>query len=247
MHKLAASIMVVGLLFFGGNMSLRLGGGGTQWGPLERAFATSQATLLEVSMNGWASVPVGSQNVGQLQEMLRHASQAAFNLAPPEIHYWEDKGARQAHATFVTDVYSVETNAQSFTNNGHYETYLVLTIMTTVPSHSIATMEATLRTFFLALGVRPTVTTCFVGVLAGRLTPNEAAHLVGRVLTALQAETQEFYTDGHSVNVVGYSRDLPPGVAIAGRHSNLSLMMRFDPENNRTQIWLASPNLSLSI
>lgn len=247
MRKFVTGIMVVGLMFFGGNMALRLGGEGPQWSPLERAFAASQATLLEVSMNGWASIPVSKQSVGQLQELLRHASQAAFGLVPTDIKYWEDMGARQAHATFITDIYSIETNSQSLMNNGRQETYLVLTMTTTVPSHSIAKMEATLRTFFLAAGVRPTVTTCFVGVLKGKLTPSEVALIVGQVLTALHAETQEFYTDGTSVNVVGFSRYLPPGVNIAGRHTNLSLMMHFDPENNKTRIWLASPNLSLSI
>jgi len=241
-------VFLVTLLLAAGTASY-LAGEVRHLGHLAGGFAASQATLLEINMNGWARAQSGPQSAETLTEKLRRASLLAFGESPPEIKTWADGGNIFAYASFVSGAYAVEANAQNISQYGTEEkyggTYLVLTISTTVPGYSIEALESTLHTFFESLGLRPTVTTCFVGVLAGRLSPAEAALVVARVLGALEAEAYEFYSDGQSVNLVGHSRKLPSGVTIADRPINLSLMLRFDPENNRTHLWLATPTLSL--
>ncbi|MBS3939265.1 MAG: YwmB family TATA-box binding protein [Peptococcaceae bacterium] len=247
MRKLIAVLLMLVLVLLGAGMSWCLTSEGQDLNNLARAFAASQAALLEINMNGWARATTVPQSIDQLVSRLRRASLAAFGMYPPEITSWAEGGTIFAYASFVTAVYAVDANVQTISHGGTHETYLVLTLKTAVPGYSIDSVESTLHAFFLAVGLRPTVTTCFIGVLAGQLSSEEAAMVVARVLGALRAETQEFFSDGHGVNLVGYSRELPRGVKMAGRHSNWSLMLRFDPENNITHIWLATPTLSLSI
>lgn len=245
MQRLIAGLLLVSVTLFGGNIIARISGEGVKLANLERAFIATGAVQVDLNMNGWAQVGATEMSETQLKGLLRAASQAAFGVIPAKITYYEDSGTRIAQATYTAGKFNIEANAQSLLSNGKYENYLIATVQTS--EGTIEEMERTLKNFFKAAGTKPELTTCLVGVIKGRISPEQATAIIGKVLGVLRAELQESYSDGNVINVIGYSPELPGGIKMAGRTSNLSLTMRFNADAGNTWLWLAWPTFALPI
>ncbi len=208
---------------------------------LERAFAATGAARLEISMNGWAELRAGERTQSELEQLLRAASRTAFGVAHVAMQYAEESDMRMASVAFTAGSFHVEANVQVL----HAATYLVATVRS---RHAdIWALQQALASFFAGSNVTPTITACLVGVVAGRLSPEEAQELVGSVLRVLAADMQDFYSDGSVVNLTAFSRMLPAGLFLGGRKTNLSLSMRYNEQEGHTWIWLAWPTCAAII
>lgn len=245
MQKFIAGLLFVSVTLFGGNIIARISGEGTKLNNLERAFMATGAVKIELNMNGWAQLGTTEMTETQLKGLLRTGSLAAFGVIPSKVSYFEESGTQIAQATYTAGKFNIEANAQCVLSNGKHESFLIVTVQTS--EGTIEEMERTLKNFFKAAGAKPELTTCLVGVLKGRISPEQATAIIGKVLGVLRAQLQESYSDGHVVNVIGYSRELPGGIRMAGRMSNLSLTMRFNSDAGNTWLWLAWPTFALPI
>ena len=235
MTKVIIGLLVVCLSFLGSVVAARLQVPTPCLTNLQRAFAATGATRVEISMNGWAELPAVEMTEAELAQLLREACQAAFGAMTAEVSYSVHDSTRMARAAFTVDDVLVEANAQQVDD----AVYLVATLRS--GSLDVWELQQALSRFFAAAEVAPRLTTCVVGVTHGRLSPATAQEIVGNVLQALEANMLDFYSDGGVVSLTASSRMLPPGLSFAGRHTNLSLMMRYDEQYGKTWFWLAWP------
>lgn len=207
---------------------------------LERAFAATGAAQLEISMNGWAELQAGERTPSELKQLLTAASEAAFGVVA-NVQYTEEQDMRMASVAFTAGHFHVEANVQAL----QAATYLVATVRS---RHAdVWQIQQAVDSFFVASETTPTITACLVGVVAGRLSPQEAQELVGSVLRVLAANMLDFYSDGSVVNLTAYSRMLPAGLAFGGRKTNLSLSMRYNEQDGNTWVWLSWPTCAAII
>ena len=243
MQKILAGLMIISITLFGGNLLYKFTGDGQRLGVLQEAFAASDAALVEMTMNGWAKVSATSMSEEQLRGLIRVGSQASFGLVPAHIAVSVEDGVTIARASYSAANYQIDVSAQSLPD----ETYLIVTVQTNSKSSTIENAERHLREYFQAPGLKAELTTCLVGVIEGRLSAQQAAALLGRMLAVLEVEMQESYSDGTVVNILGYSKRLPGGVSVAGRTQNISLTTRYNSNDGSTYLWLAWPTFSLPI
>ena len=194
-------------------------------------------------MNGWAKVSASSMNEEQLKALIKVGSQASFGVIPGHIVVTAEDGVVIAQASYSALDYLIDVSAQSLPG----ETYLIVTIQTNNKGRGIEDAEQSLKKFFRASGLKVELTTCLVGVIQGRLTSQQASVLLGQILSVLQAEMQESFSDGAVINVSAYSKRLPGGIKMAGRMQNVSITTRYNPNDGSTYLWLAWPTFSLPI
>lgn len=243
MQKILTGLMIICITLLGGNILIKITGDGQRLGFLQEAFAATDATLVEMTMNGWAKVSSTSMNEDQLKALLKVGSQASFGTIPAQIIVSSDDGVTIAQASYSALDYLIDVSAQSLPD----ETYLIVTVQTNNKDRGIEEAEQQLKKFFQASGLKVELTTCLVGVIKGRLTSQQASALLGQVLAVLQADMQESFSDGAVLNVSAYSKRLPGGIKMDGRTQNVSITTRYNPNDGSTYLWLAWPTFSLPI
>lgn len=243
MQKIITGLMIISITLFGGNLLYNLTSEVPSLGILQKAFAATDATLVEMTMNGWAKVSSASMNEEQLKALIKVGSQASFGVIPANIIINSEDGVIMAQSSYSALDYIIDVSAQSLTD----ETYLIVTIQTNNKGRDIEEAERHLKKFFQASGLKVELTTCLVGVIKGRLTSQEASALLGQVLDVLQADMQESSSDGAFINVIAYSKLLPGGIKLAGCMQNVTITTRYNNNDGSTYLWLAWPTFSLPI
>lgn len=246
MQKLIVGMLVICIGLFGGNLVLTVGEK-SSLDAMHDAFGASSAELLEITLNAWGDLSPRQSTEEQLKQVVRVGSQAAFNTVPTSFQTVREEGFLMIHTEFRAGHWLVEVTAQSLSLATGPESYLVVTMISEGSGVGLDAGYDKLKRFFSMAGSKPDLTACLVGSLAGNIGPQKAASIVGSVLAVLRGEMQESYSDAYVTTLTGYSKSLPGGVTIAGRKSNISLTLRYNPEIGRTIMWLAWPSFTLSV
>ncbi|WP_258358833.1 YwmB family TATA-box binding protein [Moorella sulfitireducens (nom. illeg.)] len=91
--------------------------------------------------------------------------------------------------------------------------------------------------------VKPHLTYTMVGVIPGRLSPEERERRAMAVLEALEAERVEGVEDADLLSISAYSPQLPRSLEVAGRPVNANVALRYHSVEGDTYIHLGSPLL----
>jgi len=246
MQKVIVGLLIICIGLIGGNVALNIAEK-SSLDVLHEAFEASSAELVEVTLNAWGDLSPRQSTEEQLKQAVRVGAQAAFNVTPNGFKTVSDEGFILVQAEFRVGEWLVDATAQNITHDSGAESYLVVTMTSEGVGMNLTAGHEKMKRFFFAAGSKPDLTACLVGSIEGSINPQEAARIVGSVLGVLRGEMQESYSDAYVTTLTGYSSRLPGGITIAGRKSNISLTMRYNPEIGSTLLWFAWPTFTLSV
>jgi hypothetical protein len=246
MQKAMVVLLILSVGLFGGNMYFG-SAERSSLHALHEAFAVTSAQMAEVALNAWGSLGVRQGSEAELERVLKLGTQAAFGVMPARFTSVVEENFVMVLADFSVGEFQVEASAQSMVIDGKIESYLVVTLISDFEGVHLEQARERLQRFFSAVGSKPDITACLVGIIDGGLSPQEAGLIVSRVLGVLRAEMHESYSDHSVTTLTGFSRRLPGGVRIGDRKSNVSLTIRYNPEIDSTLLWLAWPTFTLSV
>lgn len=246
------------LLFFAGML---LYGTGTAWQAfktyppvdLVEVFRSSGAAVLEVNVDTWCEVPQVVTSAKQAGIILERAltGMSITDYTPISLNTWPGDGENEdsnagtyeakVEVTLPTGaILMAKVDAHNGTEN---YTILLLSLMSQEAEPDLGNIYQFLARGPAALGLKPQRSTQLVGVINGRLSPEQAALVVTAVMSSAGAEMKSIYSDGNVVTLSGYSDRIEESTQNHSGSVNLNLAMRYNEEENRTWVFLASPAL----
>ncbi|NLY53927.1 MAG: hypothetical protein GX060_04800 [Firmicutes bacterium] len=248
MRKFAA-VLFAGMLLYGSTVAMQA------FRPvidLAQVVTGTGATLIEATVDAWCEVkePVHSpEDAGKILEKAL-AGMGLADVGPIQLESMdsaEEFGQitmREARvqAELPSGVVLLAA-VQSTDYEGKQDTYLMLSLYDRTSTPNLPMMYDLLTRGTAALGARPEHATQLVGILEGKLTPDEVAEIISQVMTGTEAEMKNIYQDEALVSVSGYSRRLDTSTSNISGIVNVNLAMRYDAVGNNTWIYLGSPSI----
>lgn len=254
MRKFAA-VVFAGMILYGSGIALHAVRSEAGIDLIQVVQGTG-ATLFEVAVDAWCVVsePVpDAETAGRVLEKVL-AGMGLEDAGPIQLETLsaaEELGPLSTYeAKLQTDLPSgavLLAAVQSTEYEGQQEAYLILSLYDRSQQPKLGEMYAFLTRGTGALGAKPEKATQLVGILQGRLTPDETAEIVTQVMTGTGAEMKNIYQSGDLVSVSGYSPRLEASTGNFAGLVNVNLAMRYDQEEGKTWIFLGCPSIWESI
>ena len=126
-------------------------------------------------------------------------------------------------------------------DSGGKEKVISGTITQDMSNGGIEETSRKIKEVFNSYKVSPKLNTCIVGAFDGRLDDAEMNDIASRVFKEAEAKKVEGMRDEKLISVSAYSPSIGESIKINGRKVNLNLAMRFNNNEDKTYIWLATP------
>lgn len=121
------------------------------------------------------------------------------------------------------------------------EAYVVLRMVEEGLLDDLDVREESLRRALASLGARPQTFLTITGEYAYLLDPAEAEQVLDRLLSRLQAEAVERFSDREQIGVFAFAPGLTERIPLGAHTMNLNIALRWDRERRATYLWLGSP------
>lgn len=96
-------------------------------------------------------------------------------------------------------------------------------------------------TVFANNKLSPKINSCMTGFFDGKLEQNQLEGISRKVLEEVKAVNVEGIRDNNLISVSAYSPLIKESVKVKGSKINLNLAIRYNSNENKTYIWLATP------
>lgn len=89
--------------------------------------------------------------------------------------------------------------------------------------------------------IHPKINSCITGNMNGSLSSESQNELCNRILQGAKAEKISTTTDRNLISVSAYSHNIEDSIRVSGRKMNLNLALRYNANEDKTYVWLATP------
>lgn len=250
-----ATVLFAGMLLYGGGAAWQA------WRSepavdLVAVFRGTGATLVEVTVDTWCQVPQPVESAVAAGKILQ-AALTGMGLGDAGPIQLEELETGEGVDQVITREARVELQpaesqvlfaaVQSMAAGDEQDTYLILSLYDRTDNPDLKGMYALLTRGVAALGLRADKSTQLVGVVDGRLSPEQTADIVTQVMAGTEAEMKSLYSEGPLVSVSGYSDKVAENTSTIIGQVNVNLALRYNEREGRTWIFLGCPSIWESI
>jgi len=212
---------------------------------LAAAMDATGATVESVAFNAWARLP----NTVLSDDGLAAAAAAAMETLGCDRGQYElqqSRGERHrlVKAEYVGNGRHIVVMVQEMhpvRNRTCAEAYLVINAEMLAGKADSAQMRGRVAAAATAVGGRPRITTCLIGLGDDKLKKDKWSNVLRSAADALGADDVTVVIQPNYAGLTGYSPALPDCLSIADKLVNVNLAVRYSPRDNRTYVVIASP------
>lgn len=213
------------------------------------AFAVTGAKLSGLEINGWVMLPQAMDESQIRQELGRLGASLSVDNSKlsenvetyPGFYSLKLSGELMKDTWLEIGVQSLNFSDQDVCNP---ETYITVNYCAQNPTKESIAWEARIKTSLQSLGYKPNITTCYSGIINGRMNRVETDKLTTAVFAELKAKQIEGVNNENLLSMAGYSPLLQNEIQVGARNINLNLALRYDATYRQTHVIIASPLIS---
>ena len=213
--------------------------------PLTTAIAATGAVMQELSVNGWAKLPLYELTDGEMEAMARRAM-GRLGLNPDQYQIFHQKSSqhRQVKAEAFENrshtVVIVQVLYPAWEKKGH-EVYMVINVDKATSAEYIPALQAKISGAISDNGGLARVNTCLVGWLDGKLEEDERAAKLRAAFKAVNASVLSSFSYSHGVSFTGFTPLVSESLLVGKDQVNLNIAIRYSQFDNRTYVMVGSP------
>lgn len=214
--------------------------------PLSAAMLATGANVEELSVNGWAKLPLKDADEAYLERVVVIAmEQLGFTPADYRISRSQNGQQQILRADATADYFHGIVAAETIRSTGNKldsGAYVVITIETKPKQnrellHWRDTITGILKNF----GGSPRISSCLVGWLNGKLKDGEWDQRLDNGFAAAKGVPVDKMKDTNFASYTGFSPAISDFLQVGSNKVNLNLAMRYSPYDDRTYVTVGSP------
>lgn len=121
------------------------------------------------------------------------------------------------------------------------ESYILVNFAEQHPDEAACQWETRIAAALQSLGYQPNITTCYSGIIDGKINRRQMNELSETVMTKLDASKVEGVTEASFASIAAYTPRLQNQITVGAKKVNLNLAFRYDSLNKQTHVVMATP------
>lgn len=203
---------------------------------LYQSLSAVGVTVHQASIQGWAELPSGTWEPGQLEAVVIRGIAGLGETQPPSIEVFSTPEQYSVQAIASDANRHFKITATSRPDIGNF-----VTVFFRGPAAEASKYRQGAEKVLHSVGGRARISSCLAGWINGKLNNGDWVDLLIRSFAILRATRIEEMHDAKLVSVTGYSPRLPGGLVIGGDKVNVNMASRYSSSDNRTYITLGTP------
>lgn len=210
---------------------------------LVKSFKASGARFLKSELYFWGRVKNNN-----MESLLSVGKSVLKNIGVNEskIHINNEQSCEEQQKIQVFDDVRQNKNpiiSLQLDKNGNKpdESFISANLINEVSNESIEGTKQKVLPVFEGLKTTPQVNACIMGMFDGKKEPKLLDDIYNKVLKEVKALRVEGINDGNTLSVSAYSPLIEDFINVDGKKININLATRYNANEDRTYLWLATP------
>lgn len=214
--------------------------------PLSAAMLATGAKAEELSVNGWARLPLQEADEAYLERVVTIAmDQLGFTPADYQVSRSQNRQQQILRAEVTADHFHGVVAAKSIRPVGSQQNsgvYVVINIETKPEQNrELLQWHAAITGILKNFGGSPRISSCLVGWLNGKLKDGDWNERLENGLAAAKGTAVDRTRYTNFASYTGFSPAISDFLQVGSNKVNLNLAMRYSPYDDRTYVIVGSP------
>ncbi|HEY9060898.1 MAG TPA: YwmB family TATA-box binding protein [Pseudobacteroides sp.] len=210
---------------------------------LVESFKVSGARFLKSELYLWGRVK--NNNMDSLWSIGKSVLEN-IGVSERNIHINKEQSCEEQQKIQVFDNKGQNKNpiiSLQLDKNGNKpdESFISANLINEASNESIEGVKQKVLPVFEELKTTPQVTACIMGIFDGKKEPKLLDDIFSKVLKEVKALRVEGINDGNTLSVSAYSPLIEDSITVDGKKININLATRYNANEDRTYLWLATP------
>ncbi len=211
---------------------------------IETVYKTSKAELEEININSYVILENQFIEIDKWEEICNDITDK-LKINVLDVSKQSDNGFRQIiYKGKTSDNIDIVLISQSTQYEGFKESSIVLDIIMTKDEYQLSKICDNIREVLEAYG-QTKLNITLTGHFKGKVDNQELKNRLEEMLESVGAKEIEGIRESDIISLTGYTGNIKENISYSGKKANINIAARYNSYENKTNIWIGTPLISI--